>query len=175
MMDALKRLEGEVKLSSVHKILLTTDGSVTRILEAIGGEKVWVETKEQQIVGADEVVAGLLKVSEGEEVNYRVVELKNTKGTLAHAVSYTPLERLKPEFREDVMRRDKPIGKIMTELKMEARREINSIEVLEADAEMAEIFSIEPGALLLKRNYNIIHEGEVLLNITEVFPHEKFE
>ncbi len=174
MMDALKRLEGKVKLSPVHRILLTTDGSVTRILEAIGGEKVWVETKEQQIVGADKEIAKLLEVSKGEEVNYRVVELKNTKGTLVHAVSYTPLKRLKPEFREDIMRRDKPIGKIMAELKMEARREINSIEALEADAEMAEAFSIEPGDLLLKRNSNIIHEGKPLLNITEIFPHEKF-
>jgi len=174
MIEALKRLEEKVKLSPVHKILLTTDGSITRILEAIGGEEVRVETREQQVVGADGRVAELLQVEEGEEVNYRVVELKNTRAALVHAVSYTPLRRLESGLREDIMRRDRPIGKIMAELKMEARREIIGMEVQRADSEVAEIFSIKPGDPLLKRNYNIIHGGEVLLNITEVFPYEKF-
>jgi beta-ribofuranosylaminobenzene 5'-phosphate synthase len=173
-MTAFSEIDKKVGLSPVQKILLTTDGSVTRILEALGGEPVTVETVGQGVIRADNKIARTLDVPAGSEVNHRVVNLRNPGGVLLHAVSYAPLERLRPEFKAHIMRRDKPIGRIMAELGIEARREITGYGVMKADEELSKVFSIPLGALLLKRTYNIIYQGEVLLNITEIFPSTSF-
>lgn len=174
MIEKLKKLEKKVTLSPVHKILLTTDGSITRVLEALRGEKVRVETIAQVVQPACKKVAKLLNVKVGEKVNYRAVTLRDSNRVLVHAVSYAPVARLKPEFHEDVMRKDVPIGRIMEKLKIEARREVKSFGTLRCNSKLCKIFGIRKGKLLLKRNYNIIHSGEILLNITEIFPHEVF-
>ncbi|MBI5253387.1 MAG: DUF98 domain-containing protein [Euryarchaeota archaeon] len=164
----------KVPLSPLQKILLTTDGSVTRILEAIRGREIFVETEKQKIIKADKKIAGLLKIKEGDKVNYRAVNLRDLSGVLIHAISYAPLKRLRKEFREDVMKRDVPIGKILAKLKLEARREIKNFGSMKADKKLSTLFGIPVNALLLKRNYNIIHNNEILLNVTEVFPYEFF-
>lgn len=174
MTPLLKKIEAKVALSQVQKILLTTDGSITRILEALGGEPITVETVRQVIIKADKRKAELLNIPPGSEVNYRVVNLRNSTGVLIRAVSYAPLARLRPEFKAHIMRKDKPIGRIMAELGIEARREITSYDVIKADEELSRVFNIPLGALLLKRTYNIIYQGEILLNITEIFPHASF-
>jgi beta-ribofuranosylaminobenzene 5'-phosphate synthase len=169
MIDGLKEVEKEVALSPVQKILLTTDGSITRIFEALTGESISVDTEEQRVIPAGEDIAKVLKIEPGNEVNFRVVNLKNSKGVLAHATSYAPLKRIEEGFRDKIMKADIPIGKIMSELKIEARREIVSCSVVHADKRLAELFDVPEGSNLLKRNYNIIHKNEVLLNITEIF------
>ncbi|RLI70140.1 DUF98 domain-containing protein [Archaeoglobales archaeon] len=161
-------------MKPIHKILLHTDGSITKILEAITGKNVEVETVKQEIIKADKKIAEILKIKENEDVNYRIVNLKVNDDVLVHAISYTPLIRLEKDFKDDLMKADIPIGKIMRKYKIEARREINWTKTEKAD-EMAEIFGIEKGDLLLIRNYNIIHKGEILINITEYFPAKKFE
>jgi beta-ribofuranosylaminobenzene 5'-phosphate synthase len=174
MIQKLKLLEKNLWLSSTHKILLATDGSITRVLEALTGEEVKIATEVQEIIKASEEVAQLLGIARGEEVNYRVVNLKDSKRTLVHATSYTPLKRLKKEFAEDIMKKDVPIGKIMSKLKIEARREIRDFKIIKADEKLSKVFGISPDSVLLKRNYNIIHRNEILLNITEIFPYETF-
>jgi beta-ribofuranosylaminobenzene 5'-phosphate synthase len=164
-----------IRLSPLQRVLLTTDGSVTRILEAIAQEPVEVETVRQEIMKADSSLARALGVKAGEEVNYRVVNLKNSGGVLMRAVSYAPMKRLRPEFKAPIMRKDEPIGRIMAELGIEARREVKTIETLEADEELSRVFGIPKDATLLRRTYNILHSGEVILNITEVFPHAFFK
>lgn len=42
------------------------------------------------------------------------------------------------------------------------------------DEELAKEFAVSK-PLVLIRNYNIIHKGQILINITEFFPVERFE
>jgi beta-ribofuranosylaminobenzene 5'-phosphate synthase len=169
MTCGLEEVEKEVALSPVQKILLTTDGSITRIFEALTGEEVSIETEEQKVIPANDEIAEALDIGSGEEVNYRVVNLKNSGGVLVHATSYAPLERIPSDFEDKITKADMPIGKIMQELKIEARREIVSCAVVKADQKLARLFDVPEGSNLLQRNYNIIHKNEILLNITETF------
>jgi chorismate-pyruvate lyase len=162
-----------MNLNPIHRILLNTDGSITGIIEAITGRKVEVETVEQRIIRADEEIARMLKIERGDEVNYRVVYLKVCGLIYVKAISFTPLKRLQDSFRDDLMRADIPIGKIMRKHSIEARREINWKKVIKADKKLAEELKMEKSEVLV-RNYNIIHKGEVLINITEFFPAERF-
>jgi len=152
-------------LNPILRILEKTDGSVTTIIEALTGERTEIRTIEQRVIEADRHQASVLGISEGEEVNYRVVEIVSGGKLFAIATSVTPLKRLDERFREDLMRADMPIGKIIRKHRLEVRREIL----------WSRIENRERLGKCLVRNYNIIHRGEVLINITEVFPVEVYE
>ncbi|MEM3179624.1 MAG: chorismate pyruvate-lyase family protein, partial [Archaeoglobaceae archaeon] len=100
-------------MNAIHRILLTTDGSITTIIEALTQKSVKVETVLQKIVKANEEIAKKLDISEGEDVNYRVVYLKVGDEIYAKAISYAALKRLENSFKDDLMRADIPIGKIL--------------------------------------------------------------
>ena len=164
------------RLSPMQKFLLGTDGSVTQILEAITGKPVVIETRVQKIIEADQVTAEVLRIGKGEPVNYRVVEIKTPESgeVLIYAISYTPLARLSPEFKDDLMKADIPIGRIIQNHRLEARREILNTRVSPATEETGRIFSLCSKEPLLSRQYRIIHDGKPLIFIEEQFPYNKF-
>ncbi len=173
-LDEIEQTVGH--LSPIQKFLLGTDGSVTQLLEAVTGHKVAVATLVQEVVPADAAVAGRLGIRAGEGVNHRIVELKNADSgeVLMYAVSDTPLSRLSPEFKDDLMKADIPIGKIISRHRIEARREILCASVTPADDAAGKRFSLCRSEPLLARQYRIIHNGEPLIHITEQFPYNRF-
>jgi beta-ribofuranosylaminobenzene 5'-phosphate synthase len=173
----LNEIETQVgRLSPMQKFLLGTDGSVTQILEAITGAAVVIETRVQQIIDADPLIAKLLDIGQGDPVNYRVVEIKTSSNgeVLIHAISHTPVSRLSPEFRDDLIKADIPIGRIIQNHRIEARREILNVRVSPATKETAGIFSLCGKEPLLIRQYRIIHKAEPLILIEEQFPYNRF-
>ena len=173
-LDEIEKSVGH--LSPVQKILLGTDGSVTQLLEAATGHTVTITTLVQEVIRADAAVAERLNIREGEAVNHRIVELKDAEKNevLIYALSQTPLSRLPPEFKEDLMRADIPIGKIIKRHRIEARREILNARVSPAPDEISRIFSLCRNEPLLCRQYQIIHHGEPLIFIEEQFPYNRF-
>jgi len=174
---SLNEIETQVgRLSPMQKFLLGTDGSVTQILEAITGNKVVIETRVQKIIAADPPIAELLMISQGDPVNYRIVEIKTPESgeVLIYAISHTPLARLSPEFKDDLMKADIPIGRIIQNHRIEARREILNTRVSSASEDTGRIFSLCGKEPLLSRQYRIIHQGKPLIFIEEQFPYNKF-
>ncbi len=174
---SLNEIETRIgRLSPMQKFLLGTDGSVTQILEAITGKQVVIETRMQKIIKADARTAERLRINEGDPVNYRIVEIKTAIGgeVLIYAISHTPVARLSPEFKNDLMKADIPIGRIIQNHRIEARREILNACVFPASEEAARIFSICSHEPLLSREYRIIHGGEPLIFIQEQFPYNRF-
>lgn len=175
--EALRRINEQIgNLSTIQRILLTTDGSVTSLLETIVGGPVAVRTLVQEIRRADRETAACLRIQEGEEVNYRVVTLgeRASGKVLIYARSHTPLSRLDPVFRSDLVRADIPIGRIMKKHRIEARREINALEVLPSDEELSRIFGTFRREPLLSRRYQIIRHDHPLIAIQEIFPARYF-
>ena len=120
----LNEIETQVgRLSPMQKFLLGTDGSVTQILEVITGTTVVIETLVQKIITADPTIAQRLDISQGDRVNYRVVEIKTPSSgeVLIYAISHTPISRLSPTFKNDLMKADIPIGRIIQNHRIEAR------------------------------------------------------
>ena len=137
ILDGITNIEKEVgKLSNAQKILLTTDGSVTTILDVIRGH-VTIETLEQKFVKADTEMAQLLKIEEGDTVNYRVVVIK-TEEPLIYAISLIAVERLENDMKEDLIRADIPIGRILRKHNIESRREVKSIYFEDPSSEIKE-------------------------------------
>lgn len=172
ILGGITNIENEVgKLSNAQKILLTTDGSVTTILDVIRGH-VTIETLEQKFVKADPEMAHLLKIEEGETVNYRVVVIK-TEEPLIYAISLIAVERLENDMKEDLIRADIPIGRILRKHNIESRREVKSIYFEDPSPEIREIFKTK--SPMLTRTYNIIHNDQILIWLLETFPYTHFQ
>ncbi len=165
----------DVKLSKAQRLLLMTDGSVTTLLEVLTGKPVVVTTLLQQVVKADTDKAADLDIAEGDNINFRVVILKNEDDDrpLIYAESYTPIARLQKEFRHDLMKADIPIGRIMAQRKIESRREIRYIATT-LNEELSDLFDVAHNIPMLSRTYDIISHGMVLIRITETFPSTNF-
>ena len=175
--QAIREIEAQVgRISPVQKVLLGTDGSVTQLLESVTGKQVVIKTLVQNVVPADRETANNLSITEGDPVNYRIVEIRagDTGDVLIYAISHTPLSRLSPEFRDDLMRADIPIGRIIQQHHIEARRQILNARVLPATDETGRIFSIARNEPVLSRQYRIIHSGKPLIFIEEQFPYNRF-
>lgn len=167
ILHEIERIEKTIgKLSDVQKVLLATDGSVTTILEVLNGD-VKIKTLKQKLIEADEKTAHGLGIKKGDLVNYRVVVIESDM-PLIHATSFIPIERLYDDFKEDLTKADIPIGKLLKKYNIEARREIEHIDVKRPDEELMQIFKID--SPMLTRTYNIIHNKKILIRIKETFP-----
>ena len=173
VMDRINEVENDLgKLSSAQKILLATDGSVTTILDVLKGH-INVETLVQEFREADEVQAQDLGVNKGDTINYRTVVMShNPDEPLIHAVSLTPVDKLTNNFKEDLLKADIPIGRILRKYNIESRREVTHIGFEKPDGELKEIFKTD--STLLTRVYNIIYKDEILIQIKETFPYSLF-
>ena len=173
VMDRIKEVESDIgNLSSAQKILLATDGSVTTILDVLKGH-INVETLIQEFKEADDVQAQDLDINKGDIINYRTVVIShNPEEPLIHAVSLTPVDKLTNNFKEDLLKADIPIGRILRKYNIESRREVIHIGFEDPDEELKSIFNTD--STMLTRIYNIIYKDEILIQIKETFPYSLF-
>lgn len=153
--------------SNTQKILLTTDGSITAILDVLYG-KITLKTLDQHFEDADENHARLVNVGEGEEINFREVIMHRNGNPLIYAISHIPLKRCSKEVCADLIRADIPIGRILKNYHIESRREVNNIFIEKPNETLKKIFKTDED--MLARDYVIIHHDEILMWIKEVFP-----
>lgn len=158
MQDILKRKD----IPSSLRICAGTDGSVTQLLEALTGKRVEVQTLEQSVIKPAPEIAKLLEIEAGDEVNERVVTLSVEGVVYALAKSLAPVKRLPKGMREELMKADVPIGRILREHRLETRRDILDIEMVRN-----QFFGDLP---VLSRDYKIIYKNKVLMWINECFP-----
>ncbi len=173
VMEKINELEKDLgHLSSAQKILLATDGSITTILDVLKGH-INVNTLIQEFREADEESAKELCIKKKDTINYRAVIMSHKpEKPLIHAISLTPLNRLNNDFKEDLLKADIPIGRILKKYNIESRREVTHIGAEEPDEELKKIFKTD--SLMLTRTYNIIYRDKVLIRIKETFPYEMF-
>lgn len=157
-LSALKRPD----IPACLRICAGTDGSVTQLLEVLTGKTVVVKTLEQSVIKATPDTAKLLGVDVGDEVNSRLVTLDAGGIIYVLAKSLAPIKRMPQAVRDDLMKADIPIGRILREHKLETRRDILKMEIVRQD-----FFGNVP---VLSREYRIIYENKVLMWINECFP-----
>lgn len=159
--DFLAKLK-DFDIPTCLRVCAGTDGSVTFLLEIMTKHETQVITHNQHIVPADEKMAAILGTDVGVDVNCRIVKLVAGDVPYVYARSLSPIERMPEEVRQDMMRADIPIGKILRNHDIETRRDFDSIEIKEKP-----LFGAD---FVLSRSYKIVHEGDVLMWINEQFP-----
>jgi len=174
LIEKIKQVEEEYgeTFSNTQKILLTTDGSITAILDVLYG-KITLTTLDQHFETADKSHAKLVNVSEGEQINYREVIMHKDGRPLIYAISHIPLSRCDENICADLVRADIPIGRILKNYNIESRREINNIFIEKPNETLKELFKTDED--MLARDYVIINNDEILMWIKEVFPISYFK
>jgi chorismate-pyruvate lyase len=169
LIDKINDLENSYgkTFSNTQKILLTTDGSITAILDVLYG-KITLTTLDQHFEDADSEHAKLVNVPEGTEINFREVIMHREGKPLIYAISHIPLSRCSKEVCADLIRADIPIGRILKNYHIESRREIRNIFIEKPNDTLKELFKTDED--MLARDYVIINNDEVLMWIKEVFP-----
>ena len=154
----------QADIPAALRICAGTDGSVTGLLEVLTNNKVSVVTTYQKVVKATLDTAKLLMIKPGDPVNHREVLLTVLEKPYVFACSLSPINTMPQGVKDDLMKADIPIGRILREHKLETRRDILKIEIQE---NKDKIFDNTP---ILSREYVIIHSGRILTWINERFP-----
>ncbi|MBO6123937.1 MAG: DUF98 domain-containing protein [Methanobrevibacter sp.] len=165
-MNDLEKDYGQ-KFSNTQKILLTTDGSITAILDVLYG-KITLDTIDQHLEAADATRAKLVNVEPGDEINFREVLMHKDDQPLIYAISHVPLGRCTKEICNDLLRADIPIGRILKNYHVESRREVKNIFIEKPNDKLKEMFNTDED--FLARDYVIINNDEILMWIKEMFP-----
>jgi chorismate-pyruvate lyase len=163
------------QLKELHRIILTTDGTVTDILEAYLRERMTVVALHHETIASgalpvpDQAVLGVAE--EGGEVLKREILLRGEISESCHlyASSLIALFRLPPAVRSGLMEKQKSIGHVLLEQRIPTFKEIVDCHRERAGA-LAARFAISEHAPLLSRTYVMSIERLPVMVITEKFP-----
>ena len=157
-------------LSTFQRILLTTDGTVTDILEAYAFEQIRIVKLSEKLVSLDQDMKPM-DLKKGDEVIARKILLqgKISRKNFVYAESIIVPERLDEQFKKALLETKTPIGKIWFEQQVETFKEI--LETSKESSEGLSIyFNIESSDKLLSRTYQVITNRKPVMMITEKFP-----
>lgn len=162
------------KLSAFQRILLTTDGTVTEILEAQFCEAIRINKLAQsQHVISEPIPA--LEIEAGTRVLLRKIFLRGkcSHQNYIHAHSVIVPARLNDSVRTALLDTDKPIGQLILETRMETFREILTCK-MERYPALCTSFAVPEDALFISRTYRVLHQRKPIMLITECFPETSF-
>lgn len=166
--------ERDHPLSVIQRILLTTDGTVTSVLQAYAGEPVATVRLSQSVL---ESASDFPELGPGpiEGVMERSVILRGSRsGTnLLYAESLIVPDRLHPRVLDGLLFTDEPIGRLLATNRIETFREFVSWSP-EPAGRCAHHFGIPSEETLLSRSYRILSERQPIMFITEKFPATSF-
>ncbi|QUY45186.1 chorismate lyase [Acaryochloris marina S15] len=162
------------KLSTFQRILLTTDGTVTDILEAYAFEQIQiVKLSESLFILEDDINS--MKLKKGSEVIARKILLqgKISRKNFVYAESIIAPENLNIRFREALLKTKSPIGKLWFEQRVETFKEIVNTSI-ESATNLSKYFNIGISDKLFSRTYQVFTDNKPVMMITEKFPESYF-
>ncbi|MGH9125123.1 MAG: chorismate--pyruvate lyase family protein [Acidimicrobiales bacterium] len=165
--DMPRSLDG-APLSVLQRVLLATNGTVTDFLEAYADEAMLV-VKRSQSLGTP---MPHTKLGDDDQLALdRTITLQGARSgtTFLHADSYIAADRLPPGMLDALMETGKPLGRLLSEHRVESFREIVAAGLMTAGP-VGEYFGVEASSRLLFRTYLIHVGGRPLMRIREKFP-----
>jgi len=162
------------KLSPFQRILLTTDGTLTEILEAYLFEPLLIVKLSEEIILTTQDIPPL-DLKSGSEVIERKVLLqgKISRKNFIYAESRLVADRLELKFRDELLKSQIPMGRLWLEHKIETFKEIiDSSQELAED--LSNYFKIQTEDRMLSRTYRVFSNHQPIMMITEKFPENSF-
>ncbi|MEB3342362.1 chorismate pyruvate-lyase family protein [Okeania sp.] len=161
-------------LSTFQRILLTTDGTVTEILEAYSLENINVVKLSEELVSTITEIP-VLNLSKGTKVIERKIFLqgKISRKNYLYAESIIVPERLDEKFQDALLKSETPIGKLWLQYRVETFKEIVDTGK-ESIGKLADYFLVEKEDKMLFRTYRVFNNRQPVMMITEKFPEKLF-
>lgn len=159
--------EHDIEITTTQKILLSTRGPITTVLDVLYGE-VRLFMLDQHIESADKDVADLLGIKEGDEIIFRNAIVFKDRRPLVYVLSYIPTARGSKDVIEDLLSGKMTTGRIIDEHNIETLRKINKINIEKATPILTELFKTTED--MLTREYSMIHKKEIVIWTKELYP-----
>ena len=158
------------RLSPILRVLLVTDGTVTRTLASYFGEAIAVDVLEHA-ERTSELPYPQIDIAKGDHILHRFVRLlgKTTGKVYAVAESVAVLEHVSEQMRRQLIEEHKGIGELLRENRLETYRELLSADLTTAE-DWAEHLQLAARDEVVTRDYRIYQGGRAVLLIREVFP-----
>jgi chorismate-pyruvate lyase len=170
-------LEGNIdilRLSVFQRMLLTTDGTVTKMLEAYTGEGIQVIKLSQEVCSSNQPLASLEMVGPYSVLDRKILLRGNSsQRNLLYAESTIALDRLSHSVRNSLLKDEIPIGQLLLECQAETFRKIMSFSKEPVGA-LAGYFQVCPSLGMFSRTYQIVMGRQPVMQITEKFPESYF-
>lgn len=162
-------------LTSFQRILLTTDGTVTEVLEACFWERMKVVKLFQDYFEVDHDIPSL-EIGKGWNVLLRKILLRGKLSQKNHiyAESVIVPDRLDDDIKDGLLNSNKPIGTLILENRLETFREILDCGKEKAHG-AAEYFDVKKNNYLIYRTYRVFANRAPIMLITEKFPENGLE
>lgn len=156
------------------KSILTSNGSLTRLLEDLYGSQIGIELKGQSVSYVEQDTSDFLEIKKGEEVIDRNAWLKIGKERLVFACSVIILKGLDESSIYTLKAGEKPLGVLLEDTGLSIRRDSLRICMIRCK-EIAEDLLLPLDHSFCARRYRIRSGNKVLAGITEVFSPNLFE
>jgi chorismate-pyruvate lyase len=153
------------KVGVIGRLLLTSDGTITTMLEHIVGEQIVTAQLEQSMAPVDQETAALMSFPAASLVTRSTHLVGATTGTVYVRAKTVFSGRAMPgPVRADLLGTDEPIGRLLRKHRVESFREILSVHIPEY-----------PSPMTPSRRYLIFIGGFPALLIEESFTTECFQ
>lgn len=161
-------------LSVFQRILLTTNGTVTDILEAYLFEQIQLVKISEELKNT-ECNFPTIQIEKGDPTIERSILLRGkiSRRNFIYAHTVVFVNNLDERFKQELLNTKTPIGKIWGEQRVENFKEIID-SGKEPAQELANYFCIEPEENLLFRTYAVYSQAKPTMIITEKFPESYF-
>ena len=170
-LNILQRLKGVdlQELSPLQRILLITDGTLTEILEAHFLEPIeLVKLSQRRFPAGTDILP--FRAEAEEPVLERKINLRGARSgrKYVYAESLLLPERLSPQFRDELIESDIPLGRLWHKHRLETYKELVDIDCRGAGAH-APFLDCFADSRILTRTYNVMSLGQLLMRISEYF------
>ncbi|MFN6558741.1 MAG: chorismate--pyruvate lyase family protein [Nostoc sp. ChiSLP01] len=172
--ELLKNHIKPLNLSSFQRILLTTDGTLTEILEAYLLEKIKLVKLSEELIKITKPIPAL-DLDIGTQVIERKILLqgKISLNNFIYAESIIVPERLDNRLKSRLIESQEPMGRLWLEYKLETFKEIID-SAIETSNDLSEYFNIAREDQMLSRTYRVFSNKKPIIMITEKFPASYF-
>lgn len=163
-----------LNLSPFQRILLTTDGTLTQILEAYLLEKIQLVKLSEKVVIITKPIPALDLDIDTQVIERKILlQGKISLNNFIYAESLIVPERLDNRLNSKLMESQEPMGRLWLEHKLEIYKEIIDSAV-ETSEDLSDYFNIGRKDKMLSRTYRVFSNKKPVIMITEKFPESYF-
>jgi chorismate--pyruvate lyase len=161
------------KLNRDLRILVATDGTLTRMLGTVAGEEIFVEVVQQQIHRVTPKAADNGPIPAGRVLRRHVLLTGRSSGQrFVAAESLIAVDVLPPAITASLTKTDRPIGEVVAASRLETFKEAADVWIAELPAWLTGYR--DGGAGVVTRRYRIMTAGRPVMVITEYFLRDEF-
>ena len=164
------------KLDRDLRILIASNGTLTRTLGIVADDEVVVQIVEQHVHGAAPQISGLEQLPGGRILQRRILLNGRSSGrSFVAAESLVAVDLLPPAITTALLETERPIGEVMAASALETFKEAADVWVGRPPDWLALAGYQTSEPTIVARRYRVISDGQPAIIITEYFLRDDFQ